>query len=175
MPVDIDDTTKLSEEQRKFFSISTWSPSRRLRENLHNFRSTISTRPTAQTSPQQRAASTHFPTDEPRFSTKSSSNTAKRISFHRLIPSSSSCSTGMFIVMAPFFLCTYSTWSWCAMQGRTGAPHSVTRPRGAERAPDPCSLQLSRSWSRRRSSSISMLTAGRFSTKWRDFESTFSQ
>ena len=62
-----------------------------------------STRPTAQTSPQQRAASTHFPTDEPRFSTKSSSKTAKRIFFHRLVPSSSSCSTGMFIVTAPFF------------------------------------------------------------------------
>ena len=32
MPVDIDDTTKLSEEQRKFFSISTGSPSRRRRK-----------------------------------------------------------------------------------------------------------------------------------------------
>ena len=42
----------------------------------------------------------------------------------------------MFIVTAPFFLCTHSTWLWC-MAGRTGAPHSVTRPRGVERAPDP--------------------------------------
>ena len=69
-------------------------------ENLNNIRSTISTRPTAHTSPQQRAASTHFTTDELRFSTKSSSKTAKRIFFHRLVPFSNSCSTGMFIVHA---------------------------------------------------------------------------
>ena len=42
MPVDIDYTTKLSEEQRKFFSNSTIT---KTTENLNNFRSTISTVP----------------------------------------------------------------------------------------------------------------------------------
>ena len=37
MPVDIDDTTKLSEEQRKVFSISTGSPSRRRRKTSTTF------------------------------------------------------------------------------------------------------------------------------------------
>ena len=53
------------------------------------------------------------------------------------------------------------------IQRRTGAPHSVTRPRGTERAPDPCRVAKLIA-----KGSISMLifTAGRFSS--RDFEST---
>ena len=173
MPVDIDYTTKLSEEQRKFFSISTGSPSTKTTENLNATTFDLpylhSTRPTAQTSPQQRAASKHFPTDEPRFSTKSSSKTAKRIFFHRLVPSSSSCSTGMFIVTAPLFLCTHSTWSWSS----AGLAHYTQwLGRGARNVlPIPADSKFILI----AKGSISMLTAGRFSTKWRDFESTFCQ
>ena len=130
MPVDIDDTTKLSEEQRKFF----WQSRDRHHEDdgkpqqlsIYHIH-----RPTAQTSPQQRAASTHFPTDEPKFSTKSSSKTAKRIFFHCLVlvrPDLVHCDDAIFSMHVQHMI---------VMQRRTGAPHSVTRPRGGKRAPDP--------------------------------------
>ena len=77
-----------------------------------------------------------------------------------LASSSSSCSTGMFIV----------TWRhiflharhMIGMQRRTGTPHSLPRPRDVLR------VEVDRS------SSMPRAAAGRFSTKWHDFESTFA-
>ena len=155
MPVDIDDTTKLSEEQRKFFSISAGSPSRRRRKISTTFDLPYLPKPIPQTSPQQRAASTHFPADEPRFSTKSSSKTAKRI-FSDFPPS---CSFFKFLFDRnvhrddAIFFCARTAHDrdvapdWCITLSDSAAGRGTW------------SRSLSRSWSRRRSSSISMLTA----------------
>ena len=144
MPVDIDYTTKLSEEQRKFFSISTGSLSRRRRKTSTTFdlpylpdqlRNCL-------LSNERQAHTFHRMSQDSRRKVRRKKHW-KRIFFHRLFPSSSSCSTGirgMFIVTAPFF--SMHAQHMIVILRRTGAPHSVTRPRGAECASDPGESKL---------------------------------
>ena len=165
MPVDIAYTTKLSEEQRKFFSISTGSPSWRRRKTSTTFDLPYLQYPTNCANESSATSGKHTLSNGwAKILDESSSKTAKRIFFHRLVPSSSSC---LFVVTAPFFLCAHSTWSWSSTEL---AHHTQWLCRGARNVlPIPAVSKLTAK------DSISMLTAGHFSTKWREFESTFSQ
>ena len=134
MPVDIDDTTKLSEEQRKFCSISTGSPSRRRRKTSTTFDLPI------------------YPTNCAYVSSATSGkhtlcNRWAKILDEKFVENSKedlfppSCSFFKFLfdrnVHRDGAIFSMHAQHMIVMQRRTGAPHSLTRPWGAERAPDP--------------------------------------
>ena len=152
MPVDIDDTTKLSEEQRKFFSISTGSPSRRRRKTSTTFDlpypTTNCANASSATSGKHTLSNGWAKSLDKKFVENSKEDLfSPSCSFFKLLFDRNVHRDGAIFSMHAQLM--------IVMQHRTGAPHSVTRPRGAARwrAPDPGV----ESWSRRRWSSISML------------------
>ena len=150
MPVDIDDTTKLSEEQRKFFSISTGSRSRRRRKISTTF---------------------DLPYLPDQLHKRLLSNERQAHTFQRMTQDSrrnvrrkqqrGSFSTVLFLLQV-LVRPECSLWRRHFFYARTAHDHDA--------APD---WRTTLSDSQRRSSSTAV--RGGFSTKWRDFESTFSQ
>ena len=134
MPVDVDDTTKLLVEQRKFL-ISTGSLSRRRRKPQQ-----LSIYPTncANVSSATIASGKH-----------TLSNRWAKILDEKFVENSKEdlFSTVLFLLQVLYLfdrnvhrdgaIFAVHAQHMIVMQRRTGAPHSVTRPRGAERAPDP--------------------------------------
>ena len=124
MPADIDDTTKLSEEQRKFFSISTGSPLRRRQKT-----STTFDLPYLPDQLRKRLLSNERQAHTFQWMSQDSQRN------HRLVSSASLFDRNVHRHSAIFSM---HVQHMIVMQHRTGAPHSVTRLRGAEHALYPC-------------------------------------
>ena len=143
MPVDIAYTTNLSEEQQKFFSISTWSPSRRRRKTSTTFDLPYLQYPTNCANESSATSGKH-----------TLSNGWAKILDEKFVENSKedlfppSCSFFKFLfdrnVHRDGAIFSMHAQHMIAIQRRTGAPHSVTRPRGAKRAPDPCRVEADR-------------------------------
>ena len=138
MPVDVDDTTKLSVEQRKFFSISTGSLSRRRRKT-----STTFDLPYLPDQLRKRLLSNDRERQAHTFQQMSQDSRRKVRRKQQRGP----FSTVLFLLQVLYLfdrnvhrdgaIFSVHAQHMIVIQRRTGAPHSVTRPRGAERAPDP--------------------------------------
>ena len=115
MPVDIDDTTKLSEEQRKFFSISTGSPSRRRRKT-----STTFDLPYLPDQLRERLLSNERQAHTLQQMSQDSRRKVRRKQQIKEDLFPPSCSFFKFLFDrnvhrdGAIFLCTHSTWSWCS-------------------------------------------------------------
>ena len=159
--------TKLSKEQRKFFSISTGLLSRRRRKTSTFDLAYLPDQLRKRLLSNERQAHTFQ---------RMSQDSRRKV---RRKKQRGSFSTVLFLLQV-LVRPECSSWRRHFFSARTAhdrdpAPDWRTTLSDSAAGRGTCSRSLSRSWSRRRSSSMSMLTAGRFSTKWRDFESTFSQ
>ena len=140
MPVDIDYTTKLSEEQRKFFSNSTGSPSRRRRKTSTTFDLPYLQCPT-------NCANVSSATSGKR----TLSNGWAKILDEKFVENSKedlfppSCSFFKFLfdrnVHRGGAIFSMHAQHMIVIRRRT---QWLRRPRGAERAPDPCRVEVDR-------------------------------
>ena len=143
MPVDIDNTTKLSEEQRKHFSISTGSPSRRRQKTSTTFDLPYLQYPTNCVNVSSATSGKHTLSNgwakilDKKFVENSKEDIfPPSYSFFKFLFDRNVHRDGAIFSMHAQHM--------IVIQSRTGAPHPVTRPWSAERAPDPCRVEVDR-------------------------------